>query len=122
MANVSPANRDHAIQRALSPNPHERYATVNEFLAALAEPSAGARVPWSRARLKLLVGGVIAVALSVTIWQVVARQRQPTVQPGFAIMPFRASEAAANLSALASESGSTAFAEMASNRSTTKTV
>ena len=91
------SDRDHAIQRALSPNPHERYATVNEFLTALEEPSAGARVPWSRGRIKLLVGGVIAVALSVTIWQVVARQRQPTVQPGFAIMPFRASEAAAEL-------------------------
>ena len=72
------SDRDHAIQRALSPNPHERYATVNEFLTALEEPSAGARVPWSRGRIKLLVGGVIAVALSVTIWQVVARQRQPT--------------------------------------------
>lgn len=91
------ANSDQAIRRALSPNPNERYASVTEFLAALSAPSSRPEPRSARRWATLTAAGLIGLALVVAIWQLVERGRQPALRPGFAIMPFRANEAAADL-------------------------
>src|SRR3954471_12052481 len=63
---VPPAVGD-AVTRGMSREPRDRFATAGEFAAALAAPYAGSAVRGRRARRPLVVTGMLALGLLLTV-------------------------------------------------------
>jgi len=91
---------DRVLQQALAPSPADRFARVEDFIAAIdAARGSGGGAPRAprRRRIAMAVGGLALVAAVTAIW-VMSRPRGPSDgRLGLAIMPFRAPDSALSL-------------------------
>jgi eukaryotic-like serine/threonine-protein kinase len=92
-----PHSIESAIERALARHPGDRFATVAEFAAALAQPDHAARATLGRTAVRIGLGALLAAGLvggglfGRHVWENRARQRSTPAPPDrvVAVLPFK---------------------------------